>query len=30
VPVLHYDGMPISSDCVVDGVCKHIESEAAA
>ena len=30
VPVLHYDGMPISSDCVVDSICKHIESEAAA
>jgi 2-oxoglutarate ferredoxin oxidoreductase subunit alpha len=30
VPILHYDGMPISSDCVVEGICKAIESEAAA
>jgi len=30
VSILHYNGMPISSDCVVQGVSKHEKSEAAA
>jgi 2-oxoglutarate ferredoxin oxidoreductase subunit alpha len=30
VSILHYNGMPISSDCVVQGVSKHVKSEAAA
>jgi 2-oxoglutarate ferredoxin oxidoreductase subunit alpha len=30
VPVLHYNGMPIPSDCIVAGVLDHIQREAAA
>jgi 2-oxoglutarate ferredoxin oxidoreductase subunit alpha len=30
VSILHYNGMPIPSDCVVQGVCEHVKSEAAA
>ena len=30
VSILHYNGMPIPSKCVVTGVCKHIEAEIAA
>ena len=30
VSILHYNGMPISSECVVRGVSKHVKSEAAA
>ncbi len=30
VSVLHYNGMPIPSDCVVQGVTRHLEKEAAA
>ena len=30
IPVLHYNGMPIPSGCVVEGVRNHIECEAAA
>ena len=30
VSVLHYDGMPIPSECVVEAIHKHVESEAAA
>ena len=30
IPVLHYNGMPIPSGCVVEGVRDHIECEAAA
>ncbi len=30
IPVLHYNGMPIPSGCVVDGVCEHMQSEAVA
>jgi len=30
VSILHYNGMPIPSKCVVNGVCKHIEAEIAA
>ncbi len=30
VSILHYNGMPISSDCVVQGVSEHVKSEAAA
>ena len=30
VSILHYNGMPISSECVVQGVSKHVKSEAAA
>jgi 2-oxoglutarate ferredoxin oxidoreductase subunit alpha len=24
VPVLHYSGMPIPSQCVVEGLCEHL------
>jgi 2-oxoglutarate ferredoxin oxidoreductase subunit alpha len=30
VPLLHYNGMPIPSDTIVEGVRAHIEEEAAA
>jgi 2-oxoglutarate ferredoxin oxidoreductase subunit alpha len=30
VSILHYDGMPIPSECVVQGVATHLEKEAAA
>jgi 2-oxoglutarate ferredoxin oxidoreductase subunit alpha len=30
VSILHYNGMPISSECVVQGVSEHVKSEAAA
>ncbi|MBT8117181.1 MAG: 2-oxoacid:acceptor oxidoreductase subunit alpha, partial [Gammaproteobacteria bacterium] len=30
VSLLHYNGMPIPSDAVVDGVSKHLSKEAAA
>ena len=30
VSVLHYNGLPIPSDCIVDALRKHIEKEAAA
>ena len=28
IPVLHYNGMPIPSQCVVEGLCEHLEVEA--
>jgi 2-oxoglutarate ferredoxin oxidoreductase subunit alpha len=30
VSILHYNGMPISSECVVQGLSEHVTSEAAA
>ena len=30
IPVLHYNGMPIPSQCVVDGLCEHLQVEAVA
>ena len=30
VSILHYNGMPIPSDCVVQGVLNRLEKEAAA
>jgi 2-oxoglutarate ferredoxin oxidoreductase subunit alpha len=30
VPVLHYNGMPIPSQCVVEGLCQHLKVEAVA
>jgi 2-oxoglutarate ferredoxin oxidoreductase subunit alpha len=30
VSILHFNGMPITSDCVVSGVSQHLASEAAA
>lgn len=30
IPVLHYNGMPIPSQCVVDGLCEHLQTEAVA
>jgi 2-oxoglutarate ferredoxin oxidoreductase subunit alpha len=30
VSIRHYNGLPISSDCVVAGIGRHIESEVAA
>ena len=30
VSILHYNGLPIPSHCVVQGVTGHIEKEAAA
>jgi 2-oxoglutarate ferredoxin oxidoreductase subunit alpha len=30
VPVLHYNGMPIPSQCVVEGLCEHLQVEAVA
>jgi hypothetical protein len=30
VSILHYNGMPIPSGCVVQGVTDHLEKEAAA
>ena len=30
VSILHYNGMPIPSECVVTGISQHLDSEAAA
>ena len=30
IPVLHYNGMPIPSVCVVDAVREHVREEVAA
>jgi 2-oxoglutarate ferredoxin oxidoreductase subunit alpha len=30
VSILHYDGMPIPGECVVQGIATHLEKEAAA
>jgi len=30
IPVLHYNGMPIPSQCVVEGLCDHLNVEAVA
>jgi len=30
IPVLHYNGMPIPSQCVVENLCKHLCEEAVA
>jgi 2-oxoglutarate ferredoxin oxidoreductase subunit alpha len=30
VSILHYNGLPIPSDCVVSGISTHVEKEAAA
>ena len=30
VSILHYNGMPIPSECVVEGILTHLEAEAAA
>jgi hypothetical protein len=30
VSILHYNGLPIPSACVVQGVITHMEKEAAA
>jgi 2-oxoglutarate ferredoxin oxidoreductase subunit alpha len=30
VSILHYNGMPLPSECIVDAVGQHIQSEAAA
>ena len=30
VPVLHYDGMPVPSRCVIDAVSDHMAREVAA
>jgi 2-oxoglutarate ferredoxin oxidoreductase subunit alpha len=30
VSILHYNGMPIPSDCVVQGILEHLKAEAAA
>jgi len=30
IPVLHYNGMPIPAQCVVEGLCKHLNVEAVA
>ena len=30
VPILHYNGMPIPSECVVTGITQHQAREAAA
>jgi len=30
IPVLHYNGMPIPSHCVVKGLCEHLQAEAVA
>ncbi|MSQ97903.1 MAG: 2-oxoacid:acceptor oxidoreductase subunit alpha [Xanthomonadales bacterium] len=30
VSILHFNGMPITSDCVVNGVSQHLAAEAAA
>ncbi len=30
IPVLHYNGMPIPSHCVVQGLCEHLQVEAVA
>ena len=30
IPVLHFNGMPIPSHCVVEGLCKHLQVEAVA
>ena len=30
IPVLHYNGMPIPSACVVEGICEHLSVEEVA
>jgi 2-oxoglutarate ferredoxin oxidoreductase subunit alpha len=30
VSILHYDGMPIPGECVIQGIVRHVEAEAAA
>jgi 2-oxoglutarate ferredoxin oxidoreductase subunit alpha len=30
IPVLHYNGMPIPSQCVVEGLSRHLKAEAVA
>ena len=30
VSILHYNGLPIPSGCVVNGISEHVEKEAAA
>jgi len=30
IPVLHYNGMPIPSHCVVKGLCEHLQVEVVA
>jgi hypothetical protein len=30
ISILHYNGMPIPSECVVEGVVSHVGEEAAA
>lgn len=30
IPVLHYNGMPIPSHCVVKGLCEYLKVEAVA
>ena len=30
VSLLHYNGMPIPSECVVQGISKHLKSAAVA
>jgi 2-oxoglutarate ferredoxin oxidoreductase subunit alpha len=30
ISILHYDGMPIPSECVIEGIVEHLEAEAAA
>ncbi len=30
IPVLHYSGMPIPSQCVVEGLCEHLCVEDVA
>jgi 2-oxoglutarate ferredoxin oxidoreductase subunit alpha len=30
VSILHYNGMPIPSECVIQGIVSHLEAEAAA
>ena len=30
IPILHYDGMPIPSSCVVEGLFAHLRPEAVA
>ena len=30
IPVLHYNGMPIPSECVVQGIVRHLDAEVAA
>jgi hypothetical protein len=30
VSILHFNGLPIPSDCVVEGISQHLAAEAAA